>query len=74
MSNRNIVRAWKDEEYRLSLSEAERSRLPESPVGAIALTDADLAGAAGGGLKPTLVCPSIGLYRCTSSTLTPCCY
>ena len=52
MSHGNIVRAWKDEEYRLSLSEAERSRLPEKPVGAIALTDADLAGTAGGSWRP----------------------
>ena len=74
MSNRNIVRAWKDEEYRLSLSEEERSRLPESPVGAIALTDADLAGASGGIFKPTIACVSIGLVHCTSSSLTPCCY
>ncbi|MGO8790101.1 MAG: mersacidin/lichenicidin family type 2 lantibiotic [Terriglobia bacterium] len=74
MSHRNIVRAWKDEEYRMSLSEAERSRLPENPVGAVELTDADLAGAAGGIYRPSLACPSVGLYRCTSSSLTPCCY
>ena len=26
MSIKNIIRAWKDEDYRLSLSEAERRR------------------------------------------------
>jgi mersacidin/lichenicidin family type 2 lantibiotic len=74
MSQRNIVRAWKDQEYRLSLSEAERSRLPENPVGAITLTDEDLAGASGGIYKPTAACPSLGQFHCTSSKLTPCCY
>ena len=47
MSNRKIIRAWKDEEYRLSLSEAERAVLPEHPAGLVELTDADLGAAAG---------------------------
>jgi mersacidin/lichenicidin family type 2 lantibiotic len=76
MSHRNIVRAWKDEEYRLSLSDAERSRLPENPVGAIELSDTDLAAAAGG-LAPL---PSAGSYcntgiHCTlTSRFSPCCF
>ena len=48
MSNRKIIRAWKDEAYRLSLSEAERAVLPEHPAGLVELTDADLGAAAGG--------------------------
>ena len=48
MTHLNIVRAWKDEEYRLSLSEAERALLPGHPAGAIDLTDAALGEAAGG--------------------------
>ena len=40
--NFDIVRAWKDEEYRLSLSDEERLSLPTNPVGEIELTDADL--------------------------------
>ncbi|MDY6876288.1 MAG: mersacidin/lichenicidin family type 2 lantibiotic [Chloroflexota bacterium] len=42
MSNLDIVRAWKDPEYRLNLSEAERALLPENPAGLIELSDADL--------------------------------
>src|SRR5436305_1267632 len=38
----DVVRAWKDEEYRLSLGEAERLGLPANPVGEIELSDADL--------------------------------
>ena len=49
MSKSQLIRAWKDEEYRLSLSEAERAELLESPVGRIELTDTELGLAAGGG-------------------------
>jgi mersacidin/lichenicidin family type 2 lantibiotic len=48
MSHLNIVRAWKDPEYRRSLSEAERALLPEHPAGVIELTDADLDQVLGG--------------------------
>jgi mersacidin/lichenicidin family type 2 lantibiotic len=47
MSN-NLVKAWKDEEYRSSLSEAERAMLPENPAGNLELTDAELELVAGG--------------------------
>jgi len=46
--NLDIVRAWKDEEYRQSLSEEERRNLPGNPVGEIELTDADLETVYGG--------------------------
>lgn len=48
MSNKKTIRAWKDEEYRASLSEAERAALPASPVGLVELSDAELAGVVGG--------------------------
>jgi mersacidin/lichenicidin family type 2 lantibiotic len=48
MNTRDIIRAWKDEEYRLSLSEAERALLPAHPAGFIELTDTELDVAAGG--------------------------
>lgn len=48
MSKIDIVRAWKDEEYRLSLSEAERASLPANPAGAVELTDGELSTVAGG--------------------------
>jgi mersacidin/lichenicidin family type 2 lantibiotic len=51
MSSAKLIRAWKDEEYRLSLSEAERALLPENPAGSIELTDAELELAAGAGPK-----------------------
>ena len=49
MSTLDIIRAWKDEEYRLSLDETERTLLPAHPAGLVELTDADLDLVAGGG-------------------------
>ena len=48
MSTLDIIRAWKDEEYRLSLDETERTLLPAHPTGLVELTDADLEQVAGG--------------------------
>ena len=42
--NIDVIRAWKDEEYRLGLSEVE---LPENPAGLVELADADLEEVAG---------------------------
>jgi mersacidin/lichenicidin family type 2 lantibiotic len=50
MSTYDIIRAWKDEEYRDSLSEAERAALPQHPAGQIELSDTELETVAGGGL------------------------
>jgi len=48
MTKVDIIRAWKDEEYFLSLSEAQRAALPANPAAAIDLSDADLRGVSGG--------------------------
>ena len=48
MSHLDIIRAWKDEEYRLSLRTAERAQLPDKSEGLLELTDADLGAVAGG--------------------------
>lgn len=42
MSNLDIVRAWKDEDYRNSLTDAQRSQLPENPAGVIDMTDKEM--------------------------------
>jgi len=42
----DIVQAWKDEDYRQSLSEGEHMELPVNPVGE--LSDAELQGIMGG--------------------------
>ena len=48
MSQENIIRAWKDSDYRDSLSKAEKSLLPEHPAGLMQLSDEQLGAAAGG--------------------------
>lgn len=41
-STAEIVRAWKDAEYRATLSEEERASLPEHPAGWVELPDAQM--------------------------------
>ena len=47
MTKKNIIRAWKDAEFRNSLSESERASLPANPAGVIELSDASLNDATG---------------------------
>jgi mersacidin/lichenicidin family type 2 lantibiotic len=39
MTGGQIIRAWKDEDYRRSLTEAELSALPENPAGLVELDE-----------------------------------
>ena len=55
MTALDIMRAWKDEEYRLSLTEAQRAELPAHPAGLIEREDAELEVAAGGAGNATEV-------------------
>jgi len=68
MSTSEIIRAWKDADYRASLSAAARAALPAHPAGSIDLAGAGLGGARGmrirtaikGGRPPTVVhCQSV---------------
>jgi len=45
----NLVRAWKDEVYRQSLSVEEQAVLPANPAGEIELTEAELEALFGAG-------------------------
>jgi mersacidin/lichenicidin family type 2 lantibiotic len=80
MSRKDIVRAWKDKKYRLSLSEAELAQLPPHPAGAVELTNADLGVVSGSAQilvsqLCTIFCPSnFGCTGrlCISAVLPPC--
>ncbi|MEM1170691.1 MAG: mersacidin/lichenicidin family type 2 lantibiotic [Cyanobacteria bacterium P01_H01_bin.35] len=48
MSKFDIIRAWKDEEYRNSLSDSEKAQLPENPAGVIEFDDGDMSSMSGG--------------------------
>jgi mersacidin/lichenicidin family type 2 lantibiotic len=70
MSQVDVIRAWKDAEYRRSLTEEQRALLPEHPAGLIELTHEQLTGIHGGGDKhtvscPTGYCPTFPHYTCT---------
>jgi mersacidin/lichenicidin family type 2 lantibiotic len=51
MSFQNIIRAWKDESFRASLSDAERAQLPANPAGTIDLTAVEMEAVEGGMMK-----------------------
>jgi mersacidin/lichenicidin family type 2 lantibiotic len=66
MSKVDIIRAWKDEEYRLSLTEGERALLPRHPAGLIELDDEQMKMVLGGGPHATGIAGSSGcINRCT---------
>jgi mersacidin/lichenicidin family type 2 lantibiotic len=71
MSHKKAIRAWKDEDFRLSLSEAERASLPQNPAGPIELSDTEL-GAVGGGIIHTFRACSVGCPLTFLCTLYPC--
>jgi mersacidin/lichenicidin family type 2 lantibiotic len=45
----DIVRAWKDEAYRESLSQEQKELLPANPAGELEMSDAELAAVVGAG-------------------------
>ena len=54
MSTLDVIRGWKDEDYRRSLSHEQRAMLPEHPAGVIELSDEEMD-AAGGLFTTTLI-------------------
>ena len=48
MKKIDIRRAWRDGEYFLSLTAEERAQVPTNPAGAVEMSEAELASAAGG--------------------------
>jgi mersacidin/lichenicidin family type 2 lantibiotic len=76
MSPQEIIRAWKDAEYRASLGDAAQ-QLPENPAGFVEMDDADLNVVSGGAAPnppirpkprtPRALCP-IRTVVCTAAT------
>jgi mersacidin/lichenicidin family type 2 lantibiotic len=72
MKSDEIIRAWKDEQYRLDLG--GRADVPANPAGGIELTDEDLGAVGGGTISAncTSVIISIGisnLIHCADSIM-----
>ena len=49
MRKEDIIRAWKDEAFRESLTDDALAHLPAHPAGMVELSDAELGTVAGGG-------------------------
>jgi mersacidin/lichenicidin family type 2 lantibiotic len=52
MKKEHVIRAWRDPEYRASLSEAERAQLPAHPAALIELGDVELGRLAAAAVIP----------------------
>jgi len=68
MSNKDVIRAWKDEEYREGLGRAARSALPENPAGAAELPDAELKAVVGA--RATRIRCGTGNWLCWGITVS----
>ncbi|HEU4391193.1 MAG TPA: mersacidin/lichenicidin family type 2 lantibiotic [Blastocatellia bacterium] len=54
MGTEQIIRAWKDEKFRLRLSDADRSLVPEHPAGLIEIPEEELNEVVGQGCSLSL--------------------
>jgi mersacidin/lichenicidin family type 2 lantibiotic len=63
--NIDVARAWRDEDYLLSLNEEERASLGVHPAGALSVTDEALRSITGGCCNTVSYCPG-------SAYCTPC--
>jgi mersacidin/lichenicidin family type 2 lantibiotic len=48
MTQKDIIRAWKDPAYRETLTSEQRAQLPAHPAGLVELSDSELGEASGG--------------------------
>jgi mersacidin/lichenicidin family type 2 lantibiotic len=71
MKKVHLARAFRDEDYYLSLTEAERASLPEHPSEAVALDPQDLRAVAGGitascdnSCRGTIICSPCNGHPC----------
>jgi mersacidin/lichenicidin family type 2 lantibiotic len=66
----DIVRAWKDQEYRKGLTPEERASLPENPVEPIPVSEEELRTIVGGTMRDVTLG---GPTRC-GTAYPECCY
>lgn len=65
----DIIRAWTDEDYRMSLTDEQRALLPAHPAGPLELTDEHLKSIVGGNLPATEWGPQPTWGCCTADRL-----
>jgi mersacidin/lichenicidin family type 2 lantibiotic len=72
MNTGDIIRAWKDELFRKSLSDEARAALPAHPAGEILLSEEEMASVLGGvGSEYCSVCCNSGLPSTCQSPCQP---
>jgi mersacidin/lichenicidin family type 2 lantibiotic len=73
MNINHIIRAWKDESYRLSLTAAEQAALPANPAGIVELSDAQLGAVNGAAGYCTQYCTNkTACSGCTPTVVIAC--
>jgi mersacidin/lichenicidin family type 2 lantibiotic len=68
MDNEQIIRAWKDEEYRSALGETESALLPENPAGIVDLSDETLGKV--GGYTTGMICTVISVITAITTAVS----
>ena len=69
MSKLDVVRAWKDESYRRTLSEDQLAELPANPAGTIELDDRAVAAKTNGKKCETPPTTALCTVWCTAYTV-----
>jgi mersacidin/lichenicidin family type 2 lantibiotic len=71
----DVIRAWRDEKYYLSLTSEQRQALPAHPAGLIELSDDDIRQVFGGSgstntdcSHPVLACSNVPLCNISAAT------
>lgn len=69
----DVIRAWEDPEYRSSLSDDERAKLPANPAGEIELTEDELSEVMGAAQSGASVgCNTKTCVSTRGNSLNPC--
>lgn len=79
MKHDDTIRAWRDDDFRSSLTERQRLDLPDSPVGIVELPEEDSETIGGAFTGPVCATVSIGLgvsqfFQCNLSLLEGTCH
>ncbi|MDC0672148.1 mersacidin/lichenicidin family type 2 lantibiotic [Nannocystis radixulma] len=71
MKNVDVIRAWRDPEYRATLSAEQLNALPANPAGVVELSALELENVNGGTFHWT--CTNNTICQVTSGTAQTCC-
>lgn len=64
MKKKEIVRAWRDEDFAASLTDEQRALLPQNPAGLVELAIDDMRSVVGGCTHAPCFCPDESTTSC----------